>query len=62
MLPLLCVLSVVMKSQMLLMAFILLCMIGFSTISIAGLRKEIASKWNKYKITTPLKRGDIDGQ
>ena len=56
---LLCALSIVMKSQMLLMTFILLCMIGFSIISIVGLRKEIASKWNKYKITTPLKRVDI---
>ena len=56
---LLCALSVVMKSQMLLGAFVLLCMIGFSIISIVGLRKEIASKWNKYKITTPLKRVDI---
>ena len=56
---LLCALSIVMKSQMLLVTFILLCMIGFSIISIVGLRKEIASKWNKYKITTPLKRVDI---
>ena len=56
---LLCALSVVMKSQMLLGAFVLLCMIGFSIISIVGLRKEIASKWNKYKIATPLKRVDI---
>ena len=56
---LLCALSVVTKSQMLLGAFILLCMIGFSVISIVGLRREIASKWNKYKITTPLKRVDI---
>jgi len=56
---LLCALSVVTKSQMLLGAFILLCMIGFSIISIVGLRREIASKWNKYKITTPLKRVDI---
>lgn len=56
---LLCALSIVTKSQMLLVTFILLCMIGFSIISIVGLRKEIASKWNKYKITTPLKRVDI---
>ncbi len=55
----LCALSIVVKSQMLLEAFILLCMIGFSIVSIVGLRKEIASKWNKYKITTPVKRVDI---
>ncbi len=56
---LLCALSVVMKNQMLIVVFILLCMIGFSIISIVGLRKEISSKWNKYKIATPLKRVDI---
>ena len=36
---LLCALSIVMKSQMLLVTFILLCMIGFSIISILGIRK-----------------------
>ena len=37
----------------------LLAMIGFSLISIASLRKESATKWSKYKLTTPVKRSAI---
>lgn len=36
-----------------------LSMIGFSLNSIASLRKESATKWSKYKLTTPVKRSAI---
>lgn len=43
----------------LLIGYMYLCMIGFSVSGIAGLRKESASKWEKYKLTTPVRRTDI---
>lgn len=52
-------LGIALKNQGLLIAFTLLCMIGFSFISIASIRREGGSKWGKYKLTTPVKRGDI---
>ena len=41
------------KIPSLVMGYMLLTMIGFSLNSIASLRKEGATKWNKYKLTTP---------
>ena len=43
----------------LIIGYMLLAMIGFSLISIASLRKESATKWSKYKLTTPVKRSAI---
>lgn len=43
----------------LIIGYMLLVMIGFSLISIASIRKEGATKWGKYKLTTPVKTGDI---
>lgn len=37
----------------------LLCITGFSVLAILSLRKENASKWEKYKLTVPVKRSDI---
>lgn len=42
-----------------LIIFSLLCVIGFSSNGVASLRKESTSKWNKYKMTTPVRRRDI---
>ena len=39
--------------------YMLLGMVGFSVLSIASIRKESACKWNKYKLTVPVKRSDI---
>ena len=39
--------------------YMLLGMIGFSAISMTGIRRESACKWSKYKLTTPVKRSDI---
>ncbi len=39
--------------------YMLLVMIGFSFNSIASVRKESATKWHKYKLTTPVRRTDI---
>ena len=47
------------KIPSLLISYILLATIGFPLSSIASIRKECATKWNKYKITTPVKRSDI---
>lgn len=47
------------KIPTLLMCFVLLSLVGFSIIAIASLRKEHASKWLKYKLTTPMRRKDI---
>ncbi len=55
----LCTLSIVIKSQILLISFVLLSMIGFAVISLASIRKESNSKWGKYKITLPIKRAAI---
>lgn len=43
----------------LIISYALLAMIGFSLNSIASIRKESATKWGKYKMTTPVKRADI---
>lgn len=43
----------------LVIGYMLSVMIGFSFVSITGLRKESAAKWSKYKLTTPVKRADI---
>lgn len=55
----LCTLSIVIKSQILLISFVLLSMIGFAVISLASIRKENNSKWGKYKLTLPIKRAAI---
>ncbi len=47
------------KIPSLVMGYMLLTMIGFSLNSIASLRKEGATKWNKYKLTTPVTRSAI---
>lgn len=47
------------KIPSLIIGYMLLAMIGFSLISIASLRKESATKWSKYKLTTPVKRSAI---
>lgn len=39
--------------------YLLLGIVGFSLNSIASLRKESVAKWNKYKLTTPVKRSVI---
>lgn len=46
-------------SQPLLVGYMLLGMIGFSVNSMAGVGKEYASKWGKYKLTAPVKKADI---
>lgn len=46
-------------SQSLLMGYVLLGMVGFSMNSLVSLRKQSAGKWNKYKLTTPIKRSEI---
>lgn len=43
----------------LLMGFTLSCIIGFSMNAAFALGKENASKWEKYKLMTPVKRNDI---
>lgn len=47
------------KIPSLIIGYMLLAMIGFSLNSIASLRKESATKWSKYKLTTPVKRSTI---
>ena len=47
------------KIPSLIIGYMLLAMIGFSLNSIASLRKESATKWSKYKLTTPVKRSAI---
>ena len=47
------------KIPSLIIGYMLLAMIGFSLNSIASLRKESATKWIKYKLTTPVKRSAI---
>ena len=56
---LLCALAIVMKNLVFFIGFMVLCMIGFSLISIAGLRRDLGTKWNKYKLTVPVRRTDI---
>lgn len=47
------------KIPSLIIGYMLLGMVGFSLNSIASLRKESASKWSQYKLTTPVKRSEI---
>lgn len=47
------------KIPSLVIGYMLSVMIGFSFVSITGLRKESAAKWSKYKLITPVKRADI---
>ncbi len=47
------------KIPSLIIGYMLLGMVGFSLNAIASLRKESAAKWNKYKLTAPVKRSDI---
>lgn len=46
-------------SPPLLIGYVLLGMVGFSVNAIAGIKKESASRWVKYKLTLPIKRADI---
>lgn len=46
-------------NRTLLIVFSLVSMVGFSLNSMASLRKENTSKWNKHKLTAPLRRKDI---
>ncbi len=43
----------------LIISYALLVMIGFSLNSIASIRKDSATKWAKYKLTTPVKREGV---
>ena len=55
-------LAAVMKNDVrdtLLVRYLLINVICFSVISFSGLGKENDSKWQKYKLTMPLKRSDI---
>ena len=56
---LLCVSGIVMKNQMLLISFTLFCMVGFSLISLVGSLKERGFKWDKYKLSMPVRRAEI---
>ena len=47
------------KIPLSIIGYMLLAMIGFSLNSIASLRKESATQWSKYKLTTPVKRSAI---
>lgn len=47
------------KIPSLIIGYMLLVMIGFSFNSAASVHKENATKWSKYKLTTPIKRADI---
>lgn len=56
---LLCALAICYENLVFFIGFMVLCMIGFSLISIAGLRRDLGTKWNKYKLTVPVRRTDI---
>ena len=47
------------KMPSLLMGYMLMAMIGFPFNAVASMRKESASKWSQYKLTTPVKRSAI---
>lgn len=47
------------QGPMLVIGYMLLGTVGFSINSMAGLRKESATKWSKYKLTAPVKRAAI---
>ncbi len=53
------VFTAVVISPSLLIGYVLLGMTGFSANALAGLGKEYASRWSRYKLTTPVKRSDI---
>lgn len=46
-------------SQPLLIGYVLLSMVGFSVNAITSIKKELISKWGKYKLTLPVKRAAI---
>ena len=46
-------------SQPLLIGYVLLSMVGFSVNAITCIKKELISKWGKYKLTLPVKRATI---
>lgn len=46
-------------NSMLLYGYALFSLPGFAYISVAGLRKESASNWSKYKLTFPVRRRTI---
>lgn len=50
---------VLVTSQSLQIAFPLIAMVGFSLCAVSAAKNEFASKWWKYKLTLPVKRGDI---
>lgn len=43
----------------LIIGYMLSVMVGFSFIAVSGIQKGSASKWNKYKLTAPVKRSDV---
>lgn len=43
----------------LLMGYVLLCIMGFALCAMASMRRGCASKWFRYKLTTPVRRRDI---
>lgn len=47
------------KMPSLIIGYMLLAMIGFPFNAVASMRKESASKWSQYKLTTPVKRSAI---
>lgn len=47
------------KNSFMVIVYALLGIIGFSINAIASLRNESSSKWNKYKLTAPVKRAEI---
>ena len=47
------------KNSFMVIVYALLGIIGFSINSIICLRNESSSKWNKYKLTAPVKRAEI---
>lgn len=46
-------------SQSLLIGYVMIGIVGFSVDAITVTKNESASKWGKYKLTTPVKRADI---
>ena len=50
---------VAVTSQQLLIGYMMVGIIGFSVNAMMVVKNEFASKWGKYKLTTPVKRADI---
>lgn len=46
-------------SRSLLIGYAMLSIVGFSIISVTGIKRESASKWEKYKLTMPVNRASI---